>query len=106
MVTKPDGQEYEATAQFSMSHFRLLDPKAPIDKKYRIVATLLGRKKEDLPTGSKIVRSFQVPLPVLHPINVIFVRIGNAHQDPRMPISVGDVLPLAAAQLPEPAFDL
>ena len=32
-----------------------------------------------MPGGRKIVRSFQVPLPVLHPINVIFVRIGNAH---------------------------
>ncbi len=59
-VTKPDGQQYEATAQFSMSHYRLLDPKASIDKRWRVVTLLLNRKTEDLPVGSKIFVSQQV----------------------------------------------
>jgi len=60
VVTKPDGQQHEATAQFSMSHFRLLDPKAPIEKRWRIVVLLLGWKKEDLPVGCKILVSQEV----------------------------------------------
>lgn len=53
-VTRPDGQQYEARAQFSMSHFRLLDPKASFDKRWRVVVLLLNRKKEEVPAGSKI----------------------------------------------------
>ena len=56
-VTKPDGQQYEATAQFSMSHFRPLDPKASLDKRWRVVVLLLNGKKEELPVGSKILVS-------------------------------------------------
>ena len=53
-VTRPDGQQYEAAAEFSMSHFRLLDPRASIDKRWRVVVMLLNRKKDELPVGSKI----------------------------------------------------
>ena len=53
-VTRPDGQKYEAMAQFSMSHFHLLDPKPSIDKRWRVVVLLLNGKKEELPAGSKI----------------------------------------------------
>ena len=59
-VTRPDGQQHEATAQFSMSHFRPLDPKAPIDKRWRVVVLLLNAKKEELPAGSKISVSREV----------------------------------------------
>jgi hypothetical protein len=59
-VTRPDGQQYDATAQFSMSHFRLLDPKAPMDKRWRVVVLLLGGKREDLPVGSKILVSQEI----------------------------------------------
>ena len=59
-VTKPDGQQYEAMAQFSMSLYRFLDRKADIDKVYRVVALLRDRKKEDLPVGSKILVSPEV----------------------------------------------
>ena len=60
VVTKPDGQQHEAKAQFSMSHFRPVDPKAPIDKRWRIVVLLLGENKEDLPVGSKILVSREI----------------------------------------------
>ena len=55
VVIKPDGQRYEAMAEFSMSHFRLLDPEAPIDKRWRVIVLLPGQKKEDLPAGSQIL---------------------------------------------------
>ena len=60
VVMKPDGQQQEAEAQFSMSHFVPLDRKAPLDKRWRIVVLLLGGKKEDLPVGSKILVSQEV----------------------------------------------
>jgi hypothetical protein len=60
VVTKPDGQQYEATAQFSMSHFRMLDPKTSIDKRWRVVVMLLNGKKEELPVGSKILVSQEI----------------------------------------------
>lgn len=60
VVTKPDGQRYDATARFSMSHLRMLDPKAPIDKRWRVVVLLLNGKKDELPVGSKILVSQEV----------------------------------------------
>ena len=59
-VATPDGQRFETSAQFSMSHFKLLDPQAPIDKRWRVVVLLLNRKKEELPVGSKILVSQEV----------------------------------------------
>ena len=53
-VTRPDGQVYEAAARFSMSHFRLLDRTASLDRSWRIVVLLLDRQKDELPVGSKI----------------------------------------------------
>jgi hypothetical protein len=57
VVTKPDGQQYQATAQFSMSHFRMLDPKA---SRWRVIVLLLNGRKEDLPVGSRILVSPEV----------------------------------------------
>jgi hypothetical protein len=59
-VTTPDGHQYEAPAQFSMSHFKPLDPKAPIDRRWRVVVLLPNRKKEELPAGSRILVSQEV----------------------------------------------
>jgi hypothetical protein len=59
-VTTPDGEQYKAVAQFSMSHFSLLDPKASIDKRWRVVVLLLNRSKEELPVGSKISVSQEI----------------------------------------------
>jgi hypothetical protein len=59
-VMTPDGQQCEAEGEFSMSHFRLLDPKASIDKRWRVVVLLRNWKKESLPTGSKILVSPKV----------------------------------------------
>jgi hypothetical protein len=59
-VVKPDGQQYEATAQIGMSHYRLLDPKAPIEKRWRVIVLLQSEKKENLPVGSKVLVSLEV----------------------------------------------
>jgi hypothetical protein len=59
-VTTPGGQEYETTAQFSISHFCLLDRTASLDKSWRIVVLLLNRKKEEMPAGSKISVSQEI----------------------------------------------
>jgi hypothetical protein len=69
-VTKPDGQMYEAAAQFSMSHFRLLDRTASLDRSWRIIVLLLDRKKDDLPVGSKIAVSQETRDAIL-PHNVV-----------------------------------
>jgi hypothetical protein len=55
VVRKPDDQQYEATAQFSMTHFNISDPDVSIDKRWRVVVLLPDRKKEELPIGSKIL---------------------------------------------------
>lgn len=55
-VMLPDGQQDEATARFCLSHFSLSDPKAAIDKRWRVVVLLCG-KEEKLPAGSKILAS-------------------------------------------------
>jgi hypothetical protein len=59
VVVRPDGQRHEVTGEFSMSHFKPLDPKAPIDKRWRIELMLRDYMKNELPIGSKILVSHQ-----------------------------------------------
>ena len=59
-VAKPDGQQYEATAQFSVSHFNIRDPQVSIDRRWRVVVLLPDRTKDELPVGSKILVSPEV----------------------------------------------
>ena len=60
MVAKPDGQEYEATAEFSVSHFNIRDPHVPIDRRWRVVVVLPDRTKDELPVGSRILVSPEI----------------------------------------------
>jgi hypothetical protein len=60
VVAKPDGRQYEAVARFVMSHFNLVDPKASVDKSWRVVVLLSDRMRQELPVGSKILVSPQV----------------------------------------------
>jgi hypothetical protein len=60
LVVRPDGQQYEATAQFSMSHFKLLDPNASVDRRWRVALLLQDRNKKELPAGSKILVSQEI----------------------------------------------
>ena len=56
-VIKPDGEECDATAKFSLIHFNISDSKVSIDKRWRIVVSLLNLHKEDVPIGSKLLIS-------------------------------------------------
>src|SRR5262245_47948789 len=53
-VLKPNGEEHETDANFHASHFKLLDPSAPLDKRWRVVISLPSLTKADLPVGSTI----------------------------------------------------
>ena len=54
-VVKPNGEELEADANFRASHFELLNPAAPLDKRWRVVISFPSLTKDDLPVGSTIL---------------------------------------------------
>jgi hypothetical protein len=56
-VAKPDGHQFEAKAQFSMSHANVSGSQISIDKRWRVVLILLDRTKDELPAGSRILVS-------------------------------------------------
>jgi len=56
-IIKPDGDHYEASAQFNMTHFSLTDRTAPADERYRVAVMLPDNRKEEVPVGSKIMAS-------------------------------------------------
>ncbi len=60
VVEKPDGQQYDATAQFSISHFNIADPKVSIDMRWRVTVLLQDWNEEDLPAGSRIIVSREI----------------------------------------------
>jgi hypothetical protein len=64
LVTKPDGQQYETTAQFHTAHFNIaIDPAdvwGSMDRRWRVVVRLPDAREEDLPVGSKIMVSCEL----------------------------------------------
>jgi hypothetical protein len=54
-IVKPDGEELEAEAHFRVSHFKLIDPSAPLDKRWRVVISFPSLREDDLPVGSIIL---------------------------------------------------
>jgi hypothetical protein len=60
LVVPPNGQQFEATAQFNLSHFNIRDPEASMDKRWRVVVAMPERKKEEFPVGSRILVSPQI----------------------------------------------
>jgi len=56
-VIKPDGQQFETTAEFNLSHFNISDPSVSIDRRWRVVLSLPGRTKGELPVGTRILVS-------------------------------------------------
>ncbi len=69
VVIRPDGREFEANAQFNMSHFNIPDPDVSVDKRWRVLVSLPDGKKNEVPIGSKILVSRETRNAVL---------IGNA----------------------------
>src|SRR5579871_3365049 len=55
IVATPDGQEIVTEARFNLTHFSLSDPKAPVEKRWRVVVTLPNCRKEQVAVGSKLL---------------------------------------------------
>ena len=53
-VHLPNGDRSLRVAHFTMSHFLITDPTVPMDRRWRIVITLPGATKEELPIGSRV----------------------------------------------------
>jgi hypothetical protein len=55
ILATPDGRKIATEARFNLSHFSLSDPKAPVDKFWRVVVLLPDCRKEQVPVGSKLL---------------------------------------------------
>lgn len=53
-IVKPNGQPFEATAEFSVSHFNISDPDASMDRRWRVTVWLTGTTKEEIPVRSVV----------------------------------------------------
>ena len=53
-VLMPDGREFEATAQISLSHLNIKDPDVSIDQRWRVTISFQGMTSDNVPDGSKI----------------------------------------------------
>lgn len=60
VVRRPDGQEFEATAQIELTHFNIRDPHVSIDKRWRVTMWLTNATKDKVPIGSKVLGSQQL----------------------------------------------
>jgi hypothetical protein len=58
-VLTPDGREFEATAQISLSHFNIRDPNVSIDRRWRVTISFQGMTSDAVPDGSKILVSHE-----------------------------------------------
>jgi hypothetical protein len=56
-VVRPDGEQFETTAEFKLMHFYISDPTVSIDRRWRVVLSLPGRTRGELPLGAKILVS-------------------------------------------------
>src|SRR3954470_6250307 len=57
IVVRPDGEQFETTAEFNLSHFNFSDPTVSIDQRWRVVLSLPGRTRSELPHGTRILVS-------------------------------------------------
>lgn len=60
VIRRPDGQEFQATAQLELTHFNIRDPYVTIDKRWRVTMWLTNTTKDDVPIGSRILVSQQL----------------------------------------------
>jgi hypothetical protein len=68
-VLRPDGREFEVSAQIALSHLNVRDPDFPPERRWRITILFRGMTSADVPEGSKILvsqetRDALVPKPV------------------------------------------
>jgi hypothetical protein len=53
IVATPDGRQFEAVAQFNLTHFNIKDPQASVGRGWRILVTLPTTLKDQVPLGSR-----------------------------------------------------
>jgi len=54
-IVLPDGKHRVAKASLAVAHFRIPDPAASSDKRWRLVVSFPTMRKEDVPIGSKVM---------------------------------------------------
>jgi hypothetical protein len=64
-VVTPEGQAFEALAQFTRTHFKINDPTASVDRRWRVLLSLPEARKEQVPIGSRVLVSIEVHNAVL-----------------------------------------
>jgi hypothetical protein len=53
LTVMPDGRQFEAVAQFNLTHFNIKDPQASVGRGWRILVTLPTTLKDQVPLGSR-----------------------------------------------------
>ena len=56
-IIEPDGRTLTAAAEFNLTHFNIADPTSTVDQKWRVVISVLGLQKDDVPKGAEILVS-------------------------------------------------
>lgn len=61
LVLKPDGRDFEATAQISLSHLnvKMSERDLSMDQRWRVTISFQGLTSDDVPDGSKIFVSHE-----------------------------------------------
>lgn len=59
-IVTHEGQDFETPATFQLSHFRILDVKVSIDRRWRVTITLPNRLSAEVPVGSKLFVSQEI----------------------------------------------
>jgi hypothetical protein len=59
-IISPTGQSSEATALVSVTHFTFSDRTVSADRRLRVVVMIQGRKKEEIPAGSRLFFSHEI----------------------------------------------
>jgi len=54
-IVLPDGKHSEAKASLELAHFRIADPTASPERRWRLVVSFPTMTKEGLPKGSKVM---------------------------------------------------
>jgi hypothetical protein len=52
---KPNGEQFEADANFQVAHFNIRDPPVRLDRRWRVVNSFPSLAKDDLPAESRIL---------------------------------------------------
>ena len=54
-VMKPNGEQFDADANFYVWHFNIRDPSVPLDQRWRVVVSFPLLSRDNLPPGSRIL---------------------------------------------------